>query len=60
MKLFKSFILLILILTTSSALATEWPPEVAEISYQIEHSDRIIAGNVTNIEEFENYTLVTI
>lgn len=60
MKIFSLFILLILLLTPSSVLATEWPPEVGEISYQIEHSDRIIVGNVTNIEEFENYKLVTI
>lgn len=33
---------------------------MAEISYQIEHTDRIIAGNVSNIEQFENYMLVTI
>ncbi|ODV49798.1 hypothetical protein C7960_0606 [Methanohalophilus euhalobius] len=60
LKRLSIFILLALLLIPSNALATEWPPEVAEISYQIEHSDRIIVGNVSNIEMFENYTLVTI
>ncbi|NPE29219.1 hypothetical protein HNV12_14915 [Methanococcoides sp. SA1] len=41
-------------------ISNEWPPEVAEIQCQIENSDRIITGNVTDIEEFDNYTLVTI
>lgn len=54
------FILLALLFIPSNVLATEWPPEVADISYQIEHSDRIIEGKVVNVEEHENYTLTTV
>ncbi|NYT19079.1 MAG: hypothetical protein GKC08_02130 [Methanosarcinales archaeon] len=41
-------------------MSTEWQSEVVELQHQIENSDRIIIGNVTDIEEFDNYTLATI
>lgn len=53
-------IIFILVFTSTTASATSWPLDVLEISYQVDHSDRIIAGNVSNIEQFENHTVVTI
>ncbi|WP_440956209.1 hypothetical protein ACSAZK_04495 [Methanosarcina sp. Mfa9] len=50
----------LLVFTSTTASATSWPPEVLEISYQVDHSDRIIVGYVSNIEQFGNHTVVTI
>ena len=52
-------VILILIFSSTNASATEWPSEVSELSYQVDHSDRIVVGNVIDIQIFYDYTLVT-
>ncbi len=51
------FLIILLIVPTASA---ELTAESAEISYQVEHSDRIAVGKVTEIQRFYDYSIVTI
>lgn len=60
MKQTHLLIILVLIFASTNAAATIWPQEVLEIPYQINNSDRIMTGTVTDIQPFYNYTLVTI
>lgn len=46
------FLILILIFSSTNATATMWTPEAFEIPYQINHSDRIITGTVTDIQQY--------
>ncbi|MEL4304583.1 hypothetical protein [Methanococcoides sp. LMO-2] len=57
-KLFALTILFILIIATNAQAS--WSPEAGEMSYQIDRSDRIAVGNVTNIQEYPEYSIVTI
>jgi len=57
-KLFVLTILLLLITVTN--VQGSWSPEAGEISYQIDKSDRIAFGNVTDIQEYPEYSVVII
>ena len=61
LKMQKKIVLTIFILlfTTTNAHAL-WIPEAHMLSYQINDSDRIVIGNVTNIQEHLKYSVVTI
>jgi hypothetical protein len=50
----------LLILITATNVQGSWPPEAGELSYQIDKSDRIAAGNVTDIQEYPEYSVVII
>jgi hypothetical protein len=54
------FLILILIFSSTNATATIWTPEAFEIPYQINHSDRIITGTVTDIQQYYDRTEVAI
>ncbi|ATU08069.1 hypothetical protein [Methanohalophilus portucalensis] len=57
----KNFVLVIfLLLFTVTNVQASWAPIAGEISYQINESDRIAVGNVTNIQEYPEYSIVTI
>jgi len=60
MKRTHLFLILILIFSSTNATATIWIPEAFEIPYQINHSDRIITGTVTDIQQYYAHTEVTI
>ena len=51
---------LILLLASTNVATALLSSETAEIPYQINHSDRIIIGTVTDIQPFYDYTIVTI
>ncbi|MCM1987676.1 hypothetical protein [Methanococcoides seepicolus] len=57
-KIFVLTILLLLIAATNAHAS--FIPEAGMISYQINDSDRIAVGNVTNIQEHLKYSVVTI
>lgn len=57
-KIFVITILLLLLAATSAHAS--FTPEAGMISYQINDSDRIAVGNVTNIQEYPEYSVVTI
>jgi hypothetical protein len=52
-------VILIALLMTSTACA-ELTIESIEISYQVEHSDRIAIGAVTDIQRFYDHSIITI
>ncbi|MCM1986840.1 hypothetical protein [Methanococcoides seepicolus] len=54
------FLILILIFSSTNATATIWTPEAFEIPYQINHSNRIITGTVTDIQQYYDRTEVAI
>ncbi|MDW7732138.1 MAG: hypothetical protein SCH66_06880 [Methanolobus sp.] len=59
--LLKNILLPLLIVFLLATIASaELPAESAEISYQIEHSDRIAIGNVTEIQEYYDHSIVTV
>jgi hypothetical protein len=60
MKSLKIICMLVLILVSSGVSAACWTEEAYDLSYQIGESDRIAAGNVTDIRHFGDYDLVTI
>lgn len=49
-----------MIFSSTNATATIWTPEAFEIPYQINHSDRIITGTVTDIQQYYDRTEVAI
>ncbi len=55
-----SLCLLCLFSLTASPAAAELIAESAEIPYQVNHSDRIAIGTVSDIEEHYDYTIFTI
>lgn len=57
-KIFVLIILLFLIAATNAHAS--FTSEAGMISYQINVSDRIAVGNVTNIQEYPEYSIVTI
>ncbi|MDO9517350.1 MAG: hypothetical protein Q7J10_04785 [Methanosarcinaceae archaeon] len=60
MKLINILFALILLLASTNVATAIYSSEAAEIPYQIDHSDRIIIGTVTDIQPFYDYTIVTI
>ncbi|WP_406656996.1 hypothetical protein V7O62_00190 [Methanolobus sp. ZRKC2] len=56
-KIIISLIIALLVIPTASA---ELPAESAEISYQVEHSDRIVIGTVTEIQSYYDYSIITV
>ena len=60
MKQINILFALILLLASTNVATAELIAEAAEIPYQINHSDRIIIGTVTDIQQFYDYTIVTI
>jgi len=51
---------LLLLLASANTATAALIAEAAEIPYQINHSDRIIIGTVTDIQPFYDHTIVTI
>lgn len=51
---------MLLFLITATNVQASFTPEAGMISYQIGDSDRIVVGNVTNIQEYPEYSIVTI
>ena len=60
MKQINILFALILLLASTNVAAALLIEEAGEIPYQINHSDRIIIGTVTDIQPFYDYTIVTI
>ena len=60
MKQINILFALILLLVSTNVATAELIAEAAEIPYQINHSDRIIIGTVTDIQQFYDHTIVTI
>ncbi len=60
MKQINILFALILLLVSTNVAAAMLTAESAEIPYQINHSDRIIIGTVTDIQPFYDHTIVTI
>lgn len=63
MKQLLSFLILFtftILLLTPNLAAASLPAETAEISYQINCSDRIIIGTVSRIVDYGSYTIITI
>ena len=54
------FALMILLVVSTNIATAVLIEEAYEIPYQINHSDRIIIGTVTDIQPFSDYTIVTI
>src|SRR5665648_571018 len=54
------FALMILLVVSTNIATAVLIEEAYEIPYQINHSDRIIIGTVTNIQPFSDYTIVAI
>ncbi len=60
MKQINILFTLILLLASTNVATAELIAEAADIPYQINHSDRIIIGTVTDIQQFYDHTIVTI
>ncbi len=60
MKQINILFALILLLVSTNVATAELIEEAYEIPYQINHSDRIIIGTVTDIQPFYDHTIVTI
>ena len=60
MKQINILFVLILVLVSTNVATAALTAESAKIPYQINHSDRIIIGTVTDIQPFYDYTIVTI
>jgi len=60
MKQINILFALILLLALTNVATAMLIEEAYEIPYQINHSDRIIIGTVTDIQPFSNYTIVAI
>src|SRR5665648_663558 len=60
MKQINILFALILLLASTNVATAMLIEEAYEIPYQINNSDRIIIGTVTNIQPFSDYTIVTI
>jgi len=57
LSLLFTFVLVLLAPSLASAVMT---PEAFEIPYQINNTDRIVVGTVSQLVEYSNYTIVTI
>ncbi|NOR49275.1 MAG: hypothetical protein GQ533_14735 [Methanosarcinaceae archaeon] len=60
MKQMNMLFALILLLASTNVATALLIEEAGEIPYQINHSDRIIIGTVTDIQQFYDHTIVTI